>query len=213
MLPGAPFAVLVLLALMPGWLFFRLAERRGPRPERSQLAELLEFAAVGFTAITVASLLVIALSLKFNHWFFDLRAWANRRHQYVSHHIGAALFSITFIIVLSLLITLGLFLLFYGRKAADFQPGINVWDAGLGAAPKGMQNWLGVHRKDGSLIEGLLLCHPAGANEDSRELALTKPIRLTPPGGNPANLEIDRVVIPGEEIAAIVVVHVPKPGR
>lgn len=211
MIPGAPFTLFVLLALIPGWLFFRMAERRGPRPERSQLVELLELAAVGFSAITIAFIVVLALSLQFNHWLFDIKAWAHERHQYLGDHLGAALASTALGIGLSCLVVVGMFLLVYRRKAASFRPGSNVWDVSLGPAPPGKQNWLGVHRLDDSLVEGLLLSYPAGSAEGPREVALTAPIRLTPKDGKPSRLSIDRVVIPGDQIAAITVVHVPKP--
>jgi hypothetical protein len=211
MLPSAPFALLVFLALIPGWIYFRLAERRGPRPERSQLVELLELAAVGFTAITTAAIIVAALSLTLNHWLFDIRAWALQRHQYLGDHLAAALTSIVVGVILSCLIVLGMFWVAYRKKTASFNPGANVWDLAVGPSPAGQQNWLGVHRPDGSLVEGLLLGYPAGSSEEIREIALSRPIRLTPKDGSASYLPIDRVVIPGDQIIAITVLHVPEP--
>ena len=210
MIPTAPIALYVLLALMPGWIYFRLAERRGPRPERSQLVEFLELAAVGFTAITIAFLAVIALSFHF-HWLFNLEAWARERHRYLGTHFAAALTSVALGIGLSFVIVLGMFLIFYGRKAASFLPGANVWDKALAPAPNGMHNMLAIHRSDGSIIEGLLLSFPSGAGESAREVALTRPIRITLPSGGQFSPEIDRVVIPGEYIVAISVKHLPLP--
>ena len=113
--------------------------------------------------------------------------------------------------MLSCLLVVLLYLVIYGRRSAGFKPGSSVWIDCLGNAPKNKQNWLGVHRRDGSLIEGLLLSYPAGPDKDIREISLTKPIRLTPKDGEPLYLPIDRVVIPGDEIVAITVLHVPKP--
>jgi hypothetical protein len=209
-IPSAPFALLVFLALVPGWLYFRLAERRGPRPERSQLVELLELAAVGVTAVIIAGTSVIALSLQC-HWLFNIIVWARVRHYYLGDHFAAIVASVAAVIGLSCLVVVGMFLIFYGRKAPSFLPGANVWDQCLGPAPEGKQNWLGIHRADGSLIEGLLLSYPSGAGEGARELALTRPIYITPEGGRRSILTIDRVVIPGQHIVAITVVHVPKP--
>jgi hypothetical protein len=210
-LPNAPFALLALLALLPGWLFVRLAERRGPRPERSSLAELLELAAVGFSAIVVSALIVAGLSFVIHPWLFNVRAWAHERQRYLGDHLGAALISTTFGIVLSCLLVILLYVVIYGRRSTGFKPGSSVWVDCLGNAPKDMQNWLGVHRRDGSLIEGLLLSYPAGPDKDIREISLSKPIRLTPPGGESFYLPIHRVMIPGDEITTITVIHVPKP--
>jgi hypothetical protein len=213
MLPNAPFALLVLLALLPGWLFVRLAERRGPRPQRSPLAEFLELAAVGFSAIVISALIVAGLSFIIHPWLFNLEAWAHERHQYLGNHLGAALASTALGIGLSCVLVIALYLIIYGRHSAGFKPGSSVWVDCLEGAPKGMQNWVGVHRHDGSLVEGLLLSYPAGSDETAREISLTKPIRLTPQNGVACFLSIDRVVIPGDEITAITVVHVPKPSQ
>src|SRR6266704_1123070 len=211
MLPNAPFALLALLALLPGWLFVRLAERRGPRPERSSLAELLELAAVGFSAMAVSALVVVSLSLAIHPWLFDVKAWAHERHQYLGEHLVPALVSTAFAIILSCVFVMLLYLAFYSRRSAGFKPGSSVWVDCFGNVPKDQQNWLGVHRRDGSLIEGLLLSYPAGSDENAREISLTKPIRLTPQGGQKFILPIDRVVIPGEEITAVTIIHVPQP--
>ena len=211
MLPNAPFALLVLLALLPGWLFIRLAERRGPRPERSSLVEFLELAAVGFSAIVVSALIVAGLSFVMHPWLFNVKAWAAERQRYLGDHLGAALVSTMCGLVLSCILVFLLYLLIYGRRSAGFKPGSSVWIDCLGNAPKNQQNWLGIHRPDGSLIEGLLLSYPAGPDSDVREISLAKPIRLTPKDGETFDLPIDRVVIPGDEIAAITVLHVPKP--
>jgi Family of unknown function (DUF6338) len=213
LLPNAPLALLALLALLPGWLFVRLAERRGPRPERSSLAELLELAAVGFSAIAVSALAVAGLSFAIHSWLFDVREWAHERHQYLGEHLGSALISTALGVVLSCVLVVLLYLVIYGRRSAGFKPGSSVWVDTLGSAPRDKQNWLGVQRRDGSLIEGLLLSYPAGSDEDIREISLTRPIRLTPEGGQPFDLPIDRVVIPGEEIIAVTVIHVPKPNQ
>ncbi|SRR5712691_2010679 len=210
-IPSAPFALLVLLALIPGWVYFRLAERRGPRPERSQLVELLELAAVGVTAVIIAGTAVIAASLPFQ-WLFNIMSWARVRHHYLGVHFAAAVASVGAVIIVSCLVVIGMFLIFYGRKPPSFVPGANIWDKSLGPAPAGMQNWLGIHLSDSSLIEGLLLSYPSGSGEGAKEIALTKPILVTPvSGGSRYSPGIDRVVIPGDQIVAITVKHVPKP--
>src|SRR6266851_1525455 len=142
LLPNAPLALLALLALLPGWLFIRLAERRGPRPERSPLAELLELAAVGFSAVAVSALIVASLSFAIHPWLFDVRAWAHERHRYLGDHLGAALVSTALGITLSCVLVTLLYLVIYGRRSAGFKPGSSVWVDCFGNAPKNMQNWL-----------------------------------------------------------------------
>ena len=108
-----------------------------------------------------------------------------------------------------------LFVVIYGRRSGGggFNAGGTVWVAALGTAPSGMQNWIGIYRRDGSIVEGLFLSCSAGAVDGSREISLTAPIRLTPVNGKPDSVSIDRIVIPDAEITAITVVHVPKLSR
>jgi uncharacterized protein DUF6338 len=214
MLPAVPFAFLVLLALLPGWIFVRLAESKSERPGRSQLAELLELAAVGFSTIAISALIVAWLSIA-SHWFwlFNVEEWAHARHQYLGDHLGAALTSAALTIILSCLLAAGLFLAVYGRHPRDgnFSAGATVWVGTLGPAPNGMQNWIGIKRHDGSLIEGLLFACTAGTGDGPREVSLAAPIRLTPANAHPVDLPVDRVLVADSQIAAITVVHVPKP--
>ena len=87
MLPDVPFAFLALLALLPGWIFVRLAETKTERPDRSQLAELLELAAVGFSTIAVSAFIVAWLSITSHpSRLFNVEAWAHTRHQYLGDH-------------------------------------------------------------------------------------------------------------------------------
>ena len=214
MLPNAPFAVLILLALIPGWIFFRLAETKAEPPDRSQLAELLELTAVGLFTIALSVLAVAGLSTKKHYsWLFDVEVWARSRHQYLGNHLGPAIASTVLVIALSCVLAVILAALVYGRRKGGFHAGRTVWVAALGTAPSGMQNWIGVHRHDGSLIEGLMFSCTAGTSGQPREISLKAPIRVTPFNGQRADLTIDRVVIPDAEIAAITVVHVPKEPR
>jgi Family of unknown function (DUF6338) len=208
MLPNAPFAFFILLALLPGWIFVRLAEKLGPRPDRSQLAELLELAAVGFSTLAVSTLILTGLSLRVS-WLFDVESWAHTRHNYLGNHLDAALLSTALTVLLSCILVVVLWRILYGRRPAGFRAGSSVWIECLAPAPRGMCNWVGVHRKDGSLVEGLMHCFAAGPDDAKREISLRRPIRFTPVGGIAAPVDIHRIMISGDEIAAITVVHVP----
>jgi hypothetical protein len=212
MLPDVPIALLVLFALFPGWIFIRLSEARTQRPERSQLAELLEFAAVGFSTTAISALAIAALSsIPTFSFLFNVEAWANTRDSYLGNHFYAALASTALCMALSCAFAIALFAIIFHRRPANFKPGSSVWIQTLAMAPPGMQSWIGVHRHDGSLVEGLLFSCTAGSDDDKREISLTKPIRLTLKDGSQAEPQISRVLIPGEEIGSITVTHVPKP--
>lgn len=210
MLPNVPFALFILLALLPGWVFVRLSERMGPRPERSSLAELLELAAVGFSALALAALIVAGLSLKGNSGLFNVESWAHTRHQYLGDHLGAALASTALMITLSCGLVIGLWVVLYARRTAGFKPGSSVWMDCLAPTPNGMCNYVGVYRRDGSLVEGLLFSFTAGPDDNPREISLKSPIRVTLIGGSSSDADIDRVIIPGDEITTLTVLYVPK---
>ncbi len=214
MLPAAPLALLALAGLLPGWLFLRLAERRGPRRDQSGLTELVELAAVGFSAVAVSCLVVAGLSWTGLPGLFDVSSWASVRHAYLGDHIGAAIVSASLVPLFSCLLVLVLFLVLYRKKPADFHPGSSVWYDALGRRPKGKQCWVGVHRTDGSLVEGLLLSYPTDADENTREIALYgPPIRVTPAGAAGTDLPLNRVVVPESQILALTVVLVPIPDQ
>jgi Family of unknown function (DUF6338) len=213
MLPAVPFTFLVLLALLPGWIFVRLAETKSEPADRSQLAELLELAAVGFSAIAISALIVAGLSINGHYsWLFNVEAWAHTRNQYLGDHLGAAIASTALVIIISCILVVLLFAAIYHKRlGGKFAAGRTVWVSALGTAPPGMQNWIGIYRRDGSLVEGLFFSCTAGAVDGAREISLTAPIRHTPVNGEATVQSIDRIVIPDAEIASITVIHVPRP--
>jgi hypothetical protein len=213
MLPAVPFTFLVLLALLPGWIFVRLAETKSEPAGRSQLAELLELAAVGFSTIAFSALIVAGLSISGHYsWLFNVEAWAHTRNQYLGDHIGAVIASTALVIILSCILALLLFVVIHHKRlGGKYAAGGTVWVSALGTAPPGMQNWIGIYRRDGSLVEGLFFSCTAGTGEGAREISLSAPIRLTPVNGVAADQSIDRIVIPDAEIASITVIHVPRP--
>lgn len=210
MLPTVPLAFLILLSLLPGWIFIRLAERTGPRPERSQLAELLELTAVGLASLSVASLIVATASLGHNSGLFNVDAWARTRRGYLGNHLSAALLSVALALILSCLVAFLLWFIVHGRRPAQFRPGSSVWMDTLAHPPNNMASWVGVHCKDGSIVEGLLHSFTAGADDDTREISLKKPIRFTSESGKANDTNLDFVVVQAAEIRMVSVVHVPK---
>jgi hypothetical protein len=206
-LPDAPIALFVLAALLPGWIFLRLAERRAPRPERSGLAELVELAAVGFSTVACSALVVAELSWTPIPGLFNVRMWAHIRGGYLGQHIGSALLSMALIALLSYVLAVALFFVVYGFKSKGIHPESTVWYDALGRTPDGKHAWVGVQRTDGSLVEGFLLSY-SYTDEDAGGIALQAPMRLTTPGQEAGDLALTRLVILGSQIQAISVVHV-----
>jgi Family of unknown function (DUF6338) len=216
MLPDAPLAFLALLALLPGWIFFRRAETRSERPDRSQLSELLELAAVGLATLVASTLVVALLSAETRlSWLFNIKGWARTRGPYLGDHLSAALASVALALVLSCVLALALSFLVHGRRSdgRNFSAGGSVWVGTLGTSPNRTRNTIGVLRHDGSTVEGIFFGCTAGNTDGPRDISLTAPIRVTPAnGGAPYQPNINRILILESEIAAITVVHNPRPG-
>jgi hypothetical protein len=210
MLPGAPIALFALAALLPGWIFVRLAERRVPRPERSALAELVELAAVGFSTVAASVFAVAILSWTHIPGLFNVRAWAILRGDYLGRHIGSALLSAGLVAILSCGLAVALFFAIYRSRSKGFHPGATVWYDALGRTPAGKRAWVGIHRADGSLVEGFLFSY-SYTDEERSGIALQAPMKVTFPGRPRGDLAMERVIIPGSQILALTVVHVPLP--
>jgi hypothetical protein len=206
-LPDAPIALLALASLFPGWIFIRLAERRAPRPERSGFAELVELAAVGFSTVGLSALIVAGLSWTRLPGLFNVRIWARLRGNYLGQHIGFALLSMALVAGLSCILAVGLFFAIYKFQSKGIHPESTVWYDALGRTPEGKHAWVGVQCADDSLVEGFLFSY-SYSDEDAAGIALQGPMRLTRPGEKAGDLALDRVIIPGDQIRAISVLHV-----
>lgn len=150
------------------------------------------------------------LSLKGHSGLFNVESWAHTRGQYLGDHLGPALASTTLTIILSCALVVLFWAVFYFRRPGRFRPGSSVWADTLASVPNGKCNWVGVHRRDELIVEGVLFSFTAGPDDNPREIAMKSPIYLTPVGGTRGRVDIDRVIIPGDEIMTITARHVPK---
>lgn len=72
--------------------------------------------------------------------------------------------------------------------------------------------WIGLQLENGRLLEGMLHgCTLAEDDVDQRDVALRRPIRITPPGEEPRDLPVlDIVIIPARTVTHITVIHAPE---
>lgn len=210
MLPASVSVAAVLLALVPGWLYTQLRSQLSPRPPMSNLSELLGSLAVGLATTGVSVALVALIPHDYLPFLVDISAWSSDGIVYLQRHIRESILTVVVVLAIAVLIAFALYVPQRIRRPAEFSSNRTVWMAALGVRPKKHVPYLGVMLHEGDLIEGIL--HGYSTNErppDERDLALSRPIRRTRPGtGEKAfNVDIERIVIPGREIAYITVRH------
>lgn len=205
MLPANFVGLLLLLAaLAPGYVYVRVAEQRRSRPDRSALLETAEFLVIGAASTTVAVLVLVALAERTDDLVIDLPRWAREGSTYlevrpyaVARSVGAVLGGACG------LAYLGARFIHRGQPP-NLVPGVTVRAAVFEPAGRpGRRAWVAVHRKDGSVIEGYLLAYPTGGS-DAQEIALQKPIGLTPSGDRRSLVAgVDCVLVAAEEITMV----------
>jgi hypothetical protein len=212
--PATLGALLLVLALVPGWIYLRLVERLKPPTGTSGLHQLLEVLAVGVGTTGVSAM---ALALVPHGWLpftLNLRIWAAKDGAYLRTHYRAATWSVALVFV----VAVGLAYLLYGlrsiRRPAEFRSQGDVWVHSIGERPAGTHPYLGLQLKDGRLVEGPLHAYTFGAEAGKRDIALAKPIRITPAAGGEAieRPNLDRLIVPESALEYITVIHVRAKG-
>jgi hypothetical protein len=214
-IPFGPLAVTALLALPPGWLYLKVAGRRRPQGRAGGLSELLDLAGAGTGALAAGITVCGAGSLWWSPPFLDVRDWlaAADRSRYVDQHVPEALFSSAVAFLASITAAIFLALIFTRGTRTQFHSPASLAMHALGKRPKGQQPWVWIERDDDTAIEGLLLGYsynmdPAGAGVD---VAVRRPIYVTPPGRSPERRDLDRALVPGKRIRTGS--RVPSPDR
>jgi len=210
-LPDSAWVVLLLLTLIPGWVYLRLQERLRPPSNATGLSELLEVVAVGLATTGISALVIALLPHRWIPVIVDVDRWAIDGNAYLRDHIRIAIASVAIVLALALLIAYGLYRL-QRRWLPDVRSQGNVWIHALGARPKGTVPWVGLELTNGKVVEGLLHSFSLNGTTDERDVALARPIRVIERAGEPAKDlgQLDRVIVPDRSIAHIAVVHVPE---
>jgi hypothetical protein len=180
-IPGNWIGLLLLLAaLAPGYVFTRVAERRFPRPERSQLWELAELLVIGAACTTIAGLVFVGINEVAHGVVIDASTWTRDGNAYLRSRPDLVARSIALVLLVACgVAAASAWVANYGRpstavfsntvRGGTFEP----------ARRKAKRGWVAVHLKNGDVVEGYLLAFPTGES-DTQDIALQKPIGLTP---------------------------------
>lgn len=212
MVPEGVGAGLLMLILVPGWIFLRLGQRIRPASGATGLAEFLEILAVGVATTGVAFFCYVLIPPGWVPFLLNLNAWARLGDSYLRQNFRIAASSSFVLLLVAVGIACFLHLVQRLKLPAEFRAEGSVWVHALGARPLGCLPWVGLRLTDGRVIEGLL--HSFSLTDggvDERDIALQSPIRVTERDGEqPRTVSIDRLIVSAREIAHIVVVHVPE---
>ena len=196
----------------PGYLFVHLAERYGPRRDRSTLEEAAELLVVGAVATTAAFLVAVGVV------GVDSRAVADDADRYVVAHPFGTLAVMCLTVALSYgsvwLITTQLF---YRSHAREIEPGGSMWYAAFKRlVPENHGTFVTVERRDGSALSGLLGSATADESE-RRELLIiapeNRPIYSRPTrDAEPVGLTDTFVIVRGDDVDVIAGAYHPVSG-
>jgi hypothetical protein len=209
--PATLGALLLVLALVPGWLYLRLVERLQPPSTTTGLHQLLEVLAVGVATTGVSAMAVALVPHRLLPFTLDLSGWSTKGGAYLRTHARAAVWSVALVFVVAVLLAYGLYWIRARRKPAEFDSTGDVWINSIGARPADKHPYVGLQLNDGSFVEGALHAYTFGAEPGKRDLALSSPIRFTPSGETEAQWVsgIDRLVVPESRIEWITVKLTP----
>ncbi len=206
-MPSSLVGLLVLLlAGTPGYLYLFCYERRALRDVVSPAREIAELFAVGASSTLAAALVILSVAELWSA-LLPLAGFASGL-DYMAHHPWQTLTTAGAVLVLSAAICAGLGHLLGGRSpyAARYriQPG-GVWHGVLTApcirnvrgAPVEARRFVAIHLIDGLRIEGYFDRISHGDDVNQRDIALSRPIALTPPGGLRRRSKATTVIVPG----------------
>jgi hypothetical protein len=196
--------VVFLAALGPGYVYLRVAERRGVRPERSGLLEAVELAVVGAFASTVATLAVFALADAAN--VVNIHTLGSDPQHYAEDHPLRLLWLVAVTLLTGYALAWTGARLVHLRNEPNIVPGGTAWGNAFRAElphPYDVVR-VTVELRDGRKLTGPLGGFTTDADAD-RELCLAAPIfvQLPEPGAQQIPLEEDFIVAREADILAI----------
>lgn len=209
--PTTLVALFIILALVPGWFYLRLVERLERPRTSSTLYELLEVLAVGVATTGVGVLIFILLPHSWLPFTVDAVKWSTGGNKYLKQHLREGAAAAALVFATSMAIAFVLARLRARRRTAEFDRHDDVWNQALGRRPPGTHPFVGLKLSDGRLVEGSLHAFPLNTGDGPKDIALCRPLRVTPAEGGPARdlPNVDRLIFDSSRIDYISVLLAP----
>lgn len=160
-------------SLGPGYVYVRVAERRVPRAERTQLLEAAELLVLGGLISTVVAMLVIFGARESD--LINVETVRSEGLDYLLLHPLRGFTTLGTIFGLSYLTGWGAARFVHRKKKPSQQPG-TVWREILGAKKDTHVSWATVELRDGRVLQGQVASYTLETPTEPRELALAAPL-------------------------------------
>lgn len=176
MIPGSFVGLLLfVLAVAPGWLWIRVAERRQVRPDRSALLETAELVATGVVFTTIAAIAVVVVGTGVG-WLPDLREVTAVGSTFVHDEPYRSGLTVVAVLGLSLAGAFGAARFVYRGREASLVPAGSVWRDVFGEGGEGRPIFVSTTLVDGRVVDGYLYSYSTDADGGDRDLGLQAPI-------------------------------------
>ncbi len=212
MIPDSLAGLLLFAAsLGPGYVYIRVAERRAPRTERSQLLETAELLVLGALITTVVAMLVIWGAREVG--LVDVNAVRREGIGYLLLHPLRGFATLGAIFLASYALGGLAALLVHWKKQPSQQPG-TVWRDVLGEKKETHNAWATVELRDGRFLQGQVASYTLGMSSEPRELALAAPLYQRRVRSTQVERvhNVDFLLLREEDVLYVAVEYQPKPG-
>jgi hypothetical protein len=201
---------LFVLAVTPGYIYLRVAERRAPRPERSPLLLTVELIVIGTGATLLTVLGIAGLLGLLSVEPVDVGEWLRTGSVYANSHLLPLTLVFCVVIVLSNLGTGLVAYWLHKGKRPGFQPSGSVWTEIMTRDAGENDVFLSLQLKSGAKVEGYLHSFPLERIDADSEIALQPPIFVAYPDEERRRAsKTQRFIVSRGEIAHITVMYEP----
>jgi hypothetical protein len=199
-----------LVALAPGYVFLRTAERRVVKPERSDLLTAAEMAAIGATCTALSTLTALGILHLFSGRFDvpdDLHRLAGEPARYLLESPGRSLVLLGValgVLALSYLLAWRAAEFVHRREPRSLYPDRSAWQETLGRQEETHEVYATVELEDGRTVTGWVHSYTPDADSEVREIVLTAPISAAVNKQTPEReLVADYLVVSAERIVLL----------
>lgn len=221
LVPSTVTSVLIfLLVVTPGIATELLWQRTRPRRDESTFVEIARVLLAGVVLTSLSTALLALLRLAVPQAVVDTGALLSDRQDYISHHAGQVVRTLTGLPTLALLLGIAAVDLLTPARAKQIAQETLWHSAFTRTAPPGTRSFLSIQMKDGATITGYQAGYSTEPDPAKRELLLAAPLSVRhAQSAKPVTLDgaWQRMLIAGSEISSVVVTYVgqaqPPPGH
>jgi hypothetical protein len=207
-IPGTALGLVLFVAsLGPGFVYVRVAERYGPRADRSQLEEAVEMLVVGAVVSSISALTILWAGHKLAG--LDTDALSTDAQRYLVRHPGAGFGAVACFLTLGYALGALLGWIRFAGRERPVKTNTHAWHrAFYEDRPEHTWAFVTLELDDGSRVSGSAWRWTAEFNEH-RELLLLAPLAIQAPTGERRPLQQEFFIVREDKIRTIQGHYVP----